>query len=761
MGALTRSLVGFLLFSMAAVAGADAFVVRDIRVEGLQRIAAGTVFNYLPVKVGERLEPGDTAEVIRALFKTGFFKDIRLEQDGDVLVVVVQERPAIAEISFEGNKDLETDKLKEGLKEIGLAEGRVFKRALLERVEQELNRQYFSRGKYGVKIDSTVTPLERNRVAVAITISEGVSARIKKINIIGNDSFDDDDLLDEFQLGVPAWYEFFSDKDKYSKQALAGDLEKLRSYYLDRGYIDFKIDSTQVSITPDKKDIYVTVVLTEGDVFTISEIKLAGDLELPAETFFPLIHLKRGEVFSRKQTTASAERISSKLADAGYAFANVNSIPDIDREKREVAITYFVDPGSRVYVRNINISGNTNTRDEVVRRELRQMESAWFSGGKIKLSRERVQRLGYFDEVMLETPAVPGRNDQVDIEIKVNEKPSGNLAAGVGYSQSQGIIFNGSISQDNFLGTGKHVSAGFDTSKANRRVNLSYTNPYYTIDGVSRGFEAIFQETDFSELNISSYSTDVSRLGVNFGLPLTEHDRFRLSLAYEHTRFVLGDSPSGEVIDFKDRNGDEFDDVELMASWNRDSRDSAIFPSRGGHQRLSLEMNVPGSDLQYYRINYRHTHYLPLSRSLTLRLNGELGYGEGYSGGELPFFRNFFAGGIGSVRGFAENTLGPKDSTDRALGANSKLIGQIELLMPPPMDSFRKTMRWGVFFDAGNVFDLRDGGSIDWDEIRMSTGVMVSWLSPVGALAFSLGYPLNDKSGDSVETLQFSFGTTY
>ncbi len=649
-----------------------------------------------------------------------------------------------------------------GLKDIGLAEGRVFKRAILEQVEQELNRQYFARGKYGVKIVSTVSPLERNRVDLDIEISEGLTARIKRVKIIGNQAFEDDDLLDEFQLGIPSWYEFFSSRDKYSKQALAGDLEKLRSYYLNRGYVDFKIDSTQVSITPDKKDIYITVVVTEGDVFTLSDIKLAGEMELPQQELFPLIHLRRGEVFSRKQVTASAERLTSKYSDAGYAFANINSIPDIDRENKQVAITFFVDPGKRVYVRRINITGNTNTRDVVVRRELRQMESAWFSGEKVRLSRERLQRLGYFGDVNIETPAVTGSTDQVDVDVNVEERASGSLSAGIGYSQTQSFVFNASITQDNFLGSGKRVSASFDTSQATKRFILAYNNPYYTIDGISRGFEISYRETDFSELNISSYSTDVSRLGMNFGIPVTEFDRFKFSLAYEQTKFFIGSSPSTKVQEFIDQNGENFGDFEFVASWIRDTRDRAIFPNRGGSQSLSLETNLPGSDLQYYRVNYHNSRYFPLAKAFTLKLNANLGYGDGYGEAEdLPFFRNFYAGGIGSVRGFKSNSLGPQDEFDDALGANAKIAGQMELLFPPPGDTFRDSMRFGLFLDAGNVFDLSGGEDIATDEFRVSAGAMLSWMSPVGPLSFSVGYPLKDKEGDETEIFQFNIGAGF
>ncbi|MET0067995.1 MAG: outer membrane protein assembly factor BamA [Candidatus Thiodiazotropha sp.] len=751
-----------LLSGLLSPLTAEAFLVEDIRVEGLQRISAGTVFNYLPVKTGDEVNTGNTAQIIRALHKTGFFQDIRLEREANVLIVFVHERPAIAEINITGNKDLDTDALMAGLKDIGLAEGLVFKRALLEQVEQELNRQYFARGKYGVRITSTVTPLERNRVGVDIDISEGLTARIKKINVIGNKAFEDDDLLDELQLGVPAWYAIFSSRDKYSKQALAGDLETLRSYYLDRGYIDFKIDSTQVSITPDKKDIYITIALTEGDVFTLSDIKLAGELELPQDELFPLIHLRRGEVFSRKRLTASADRLNRKYSDAGYAFANVNSIPDIDRDNHTVAITFFVDPGKRVYVRYINIAGNATTRDEVIRREMRQMESAWFSGEKTRLSRERLQRLGFFSEVNMETPAVTGATDLVDVNLNVTEAASGSLSAGIGYSETQGVLFNASITQNNFLGTGKRVSAGFDTSSATKKASLSYTDPYYTIDGVSQGYELSYRKTDFAELNISSYSTDVGRLGINFGIPVTEYDRLKFSLAYEHTTFYEGSSASDEIKEFIQDNGTKFNDLEAVASWIHDTRDRAIFPNRGGRQVFTAEANTPGSDLQYYRLSYYNSHYFPLTNDLTLKLNGELGYGDGYGDFDtLPFFRNFYAGGIGSVRGFEENSLGPEDSEGDSMGANARIVGQMELLFPMFGDDFRDTVRGGWFVDAGNVFDLAGGEDVTWDGFRASTGLMLSWFSPVGALSFSLGYPLKKEDGDDTKTLQFRIGSGF
>jgi outer membrane protein insertion porin family len=737
-----------------------AFIVQDIEVRGLQRILAGTVFNYLPIKVGDEVNTGNSAQIIRALHKTGFFQDIRLEREADVLIVLVRERPSISEINITGNKDLDSEALLTGLKDIGMVQGRVFKRALLDLVEQELNRQYFARGKYGVKITSTVTPLERNRVSVDIEISEGMTAHIKKINIIGNKAFHDDELLDEFQLGVPPWYAIFSSRDEYSKQALSGDLETLRSYYLDQGYIDFKIESTQVTITPDKKDIYITIVIHEGDVFTLSDIKLAGELELPQEELFPLIHLRRGEVYSRKRLTASADRLNRKYSDAGYAFANVNSIPNINQKDRTVAITYFVDPGKRVYVRYINISGNAVTQDEVLRREMRQMESASFSGEKARLSRERLQRLGFFSDVNMETPAVPGAPDLLDINLNVTESASGSLNAGIGYAETHGLLFNASITQNNFLGTGKRVSAGFDTSEATKKASISYTDPYYTIDGVSQGYELSYDKTNFSKLKtISKYETDVGRFGVHFGIPITEYDRLKFSLAYEYTTFFEGKSPSTQVHEFFEAYGKKFSDYEVVASWIHDTRDRAIYPNRGGRQIFAIEANVPGSDLQYYRLSYRNAHYFPLTSDFTLKLNGEVGYGDGYGDqDELPFFRNFFAGGIGSIRGYEENSLGPRDSNDDALGANARIVGQMEILFPM-FDDFKDTVRGGVFVDVGNIFDL--AGDEKVDEFRASTGLMLSWFSPVGALSFSLGYPLNEKEEDKVRALQFRIGGSF
>ncbi|MCB1791553.1 MAG: outer membrane protein assembly factor BamA [Gammaproteobacteria bacterium] len=756
-----RIWVVLLLLAIGSDVLAEGFRVADIRVEGLQRITAGTVFNYLPVKPGDEIDFNRTSDIVRALYKTGFFKDVRLEKAGNVLVVVVTERPAISEIRFTGNKSIDTEKLKEGLKDIGLAEGRTFDRSVLERIEQELERQYYNQGKYAVKLTSTVTPLERNRVAIDIDVVEGETALIKSINIVGNTVFDDDDLLDEFELSTGGWLSRLTRDNQYSRPKLSGDLETLRSYYLDRGYINFKIDSTQVTITPDRKDIYITINVTEGDIYTISDVRLAGDLIGDPAEYFPLIHLRRGEPFARKAVVESSDRVSAKLSDLGYAFANVNSIPEIDEDGKSVAITLFVDPGQRAYVRRINISGNSRTRDAVVRREFRQMESGWFSGEKLKLSRERVQRTGFFESVNVETPSVPGSADEVDINVVVGEKSSGQLLAGVGFSQSDGVIFNASISEDNFAGTGKKVALALQTSAANQVYQVSYTNPYYTVDGISRGFNLSYRSTDFDELDTADYKTDDAIGSVNFGFPLSEFNRFNFGFALHHIDFETGAVPSQEVLAFEQAEGNRFLNFETTLSWRHDSRDTAIFPRAGALQSLYAEASIPGSDLQYWKVSYEHRRYWALTSDLVVSAVGEIGFGDAYgSTTALPFFENFFAGGPASIRGFAARSVGPRDSQGDSLGGNAMYAGGLELLFPPPFKQRTDTVRLALFFDFGSVVDSNTD-IFEPDELRYSTGLGASWLSPLGALTVSYAIPFRADSQDEEEQFQFSLGTTF
>lgn len=738
----------------------EPFNVEDIRVEGLQRIAPGTVFNYLPVKVGDRFNTFESERAIRALFKSGYFRDIRLERDGNILVVEVEERPAVASIKIQGNDDIETEPLLDSLEDIGLAEGQVFNRSLLEQVEQELERQYFSRGKYGVKIKTTVTPLERNRVGILIDVSEGVVARIKQINIVGNSVFDDETLLDQFEQQTPGWLSFYTKSDQYSRQKLAADLETLRSFYQDRGYIKFNVDSTQVSITPDKKDIYITINITEGEQYHVSDIKLSGNLVVPAEELFPEFRINAGDTFSRKKVTNTVTRLTDHLGNKGYAFANVNTIPDIDEDTRQVSLTFFVDPGKRVYVRRINYAGNTKTRDEVMRQEMRQMEGGWFSSSKVERSRTRLQRLGYFSTVNVETPAVPGTTDEVDVNYSIEEQPSGSISVGVGFSQTSGLLLNGSISQNNFLGTGRRVSASINNSSVNRIFSFSYQNPYYTVDGVSRGFGAFYRETDASQANIANYSTDTFGANVTYGFPINEYDTFNFDLKADSLKLRTSSFSSAQITDFINEFGDEFKSLTLVGSFSHDTRNRRIFPTSGGVQRVSVETKVPGSELEYYKLNLRAQQFVPLTRLFVMSTKLQIGWGDGFGDFDnLPFFQNYFAGGTRSVRGYQDNSLGPRDSSNDPLGGSLRTVGNLEIVFPPPFMADSKSVRLSLFYDVGNVFASTDDFSAQ--DLRMSAGLSAVWLSPVGPLSISVAQAFNDQSGDDTQFFQFNLGAGF
>jgi outer membrane protein insertion porin family len=735
----------------------DGFIVEDIRVRGLQRISAGTVYNYLPVNVGEKFYLSNVGPAIRALFKTGFFKDIKLEREGNVLVVTVVERPSIAKIIIEGNKDLGSEDLLKALNKIGLSEGKVFNRLVLDKVEQELRRQYFSRGKYGVIIETDVAMLTRNRVGIHIKISEGRVAKIDQINIVGNTVFDEDDLLDQFELSTTNWISFYTKDDQYSKQKLSADLERLRSYYLDRGYINFAIDSTQVAITPDKKAIYLTINITEGDLFVLEKVKLAGNLIVDPDELIPLVQIGPGEIFSRKRATETSKLISDRLGDEGYVFANVNMVPDINNDAKTVDMTFFVDPGKRVYVRRMNVRGNTKTRDAVIRREFRQMESSWASTTKIERSKTRLDRLGYFEEVNVETPPVVGTSDQVDVNYTVTEKASGNLQAGVGFSQTQGIIFNASITQDNIFGSGKRVSLTFNNSDVSTIYSFGYVNPYFTIDGVSLGYNLLYRQTDAAAANLARYSTDVASGGLNFGFPLGELQRLNMNFDVKYTKIKAGQGAPQELIDGIEEIGDKFLTFPFALGWTRDTLNKAVFPTRGGQQRLSALIAIPGGDLTYYKVSAKDQHYFPLARDLILRIKGEVAYGGGYgSTNNLPFFENYYAGGVRSVRGFQDNTLGPRDSNGDPFGGNFKFVTSAELFFPVPFLEDLDSVRIGAFADAGMVSD-----GFNFDFMRYSVGISGQWLSPFGALTVSAALPLNDQSLDDVQMFQFSFGSGF
>jgi outer membrane protein insertion porin family len=793
---LSRVILLCLAVSPLVHAGEE-FIVRDIKVKGLQRISEGTVYNYLPVTVGERFSLDNTDSAIKSLFKTGFFKDISVERDGSTLVVNVVERPSIAKIIFEGNKDISKDDLEKSLKKIGLSEGKTFDRQLLDKVEQELNRQYLSHGKYGLTLKTEVTDLTRNRVAIFIKISEGRVAKIKEINIVGNNVFNDAELLKKIELNTSNLLSFYTKDDQYSKQKLGADLETLRSYYLDRGYINFNIESTQVAITPDKKDIYVTINVKEGDIYTLDKVKLAGNLVVPADDLIKLMKVGPGETFSRKSATETSKAISDRLGDDGYAFANVNMIPEIHEATKTVDMTFFVDPAKRVSVRRINIKGNTKTRDEVLRREMRQMEASWASSSKIERSKTRLERLGYFEDVAVETPPVAGTADEIDVNYTVTEKPSGNLMAGVGYSQVQGIVLNANISQDNVFGSGKRVNLAFNNSDYLTSYQFGFHNPYFTVDGVSQGYNLGYSSRDAGAINISNYNTDVINAGINFGLPINEFDSLRFDLDGKYTTLKTTAYSSDQIRNFlscksiKDcpngvagNNNAEQQSYFTFApsvGWTHDTLNRAIFPTSGWQQRFSALATVPGSDLEYYKTSYKHQMYFPIAKDLTLRLHGDIAYGDGYGDtDELPFFENYFAGGTGSVRGFKNNTLGPRESRinctstainnpcaykNYSIGGSTKVIANAELFFPVPFMSETKSVRLGTFVDAGSLSD-----GLNVDNMKYSVGVSGEWMSPFGALSVSAAQPLNSNSlqtvngittGDEKQIFQFNFGQNF
>ena len=703
----------------------EEFVVRDIQVKGLQRISLGTVFSYLPVNVGEKFSLDNVTPSIKALFKTGFFKDVVLEREGSTLIVKVIERPSIAKIVFEGNKDLSKDDLTKALDKIGLSEGKIFDRQILDKVEQELTRQYLSHGKYGLKIKIDVADLTRNRVGINIKISEGRVTKIKQINIVGNQAFEEKVLLGKFELSTSNLLSFYTKNDQYSKQKLGADLETLRSYYLDRGYINFSVESTQVAITPDKKDIYVTINVKEGDVYSVSKVKLAGNLVVPSTELIKLVGIGPGEIFSRKSATETSKAIQDRLGDDGYAFANVNMVPEINESQKTVEMSFFVDPGKRVYVHRVNFVGNAKTRDEVLRREMRQMEASWASSSKIERSKTRLERLGFFESVNVETPPVVGSSDQIDVNYTVVEKSSGNLSAGVGFSQVQGIVLNANIAQDNVFGSGKRVNIAFNNSSYITSYQFGFSNPYFTTDGVSQGYNLGYTKRNAGQINIANYNTSVANAGINFGIPLNEFDQVRFDTDVKHTSLSTTYYSSEQIYEFTKHQGDTFLTYSQGISWVHDTFNRAMFPNSGAQQRLSGLATIPGSDLEYYKIGYRQQRYFPLAKDFTFKLNGEIGYAGGYgSTHSLPFFENYFMGGSGSVRGFKNNTMGPRDSNGYPIGGSVKMIGNAELFFPVPFMAETKSVRLGTFLDVGAL-----NNSLTFDNMKYSAGLSGEWLS--------------------------------
>jgi outer membrane protein insertion porin family len=764
-----RSLIGAAVMAICSghALAVQPFTVKDIRVEGIQRTEAGTVFAYLPVRVGETFSDEKSVAAIKALYATGMFKDVRLEADGDVLVVLVEERPAIATVEFTGTKEFEKDVLVKALKEIGVGEAKIFDKASVDRAEQELKRQYLSHGLYGVKITTTVTPIERNRVNVVFAVDEGDVARIKQINIVGNKAFSDKELRDQLALNTGGWFSWYTKADQYSKTKLTGDIESLKSFYLDRGYIEMQVDSTQVSITPDKKDIYLTINITEGEKYKIAGTKFEGEMFGREEELKALNLMREGEIYSGARLTATNKRIQDRLATFGYAFANVNANPEINREKHEVGFTFFIDPGKRVYVRHMNIAGNTTTRDEVIRREFRQFESSWYDSNKIKLSRDRVDRLGYFKDVTIDTPEAQGTTDQVDVNVTVVEKPTGNFLIGGAFSQSEKFTLSASISQANFAGSGNTVGIELNTSHYSRTIAFSQTNPYYTDDGISRSFEVYLRTTEPPALNIGSYKIKQTGGRVSFGVPFSEVDTVFFGIGAERSRIETDITSPIRFKQYVIDNGGPSDgigsattnSIPLTAAWQRDSRDSALTPSIGRYQRVNLEADLIG-DQKYFRAIYEHQYFRPLFSKVTLALKGELDYGHGIGKHVYPVFKNFYGGGIGSVRGYLSSSLGAVEpSTNDALGGASRLIGNAELQMPFPGSGNDRSLRWFGFLDGGQVY--QEGEKMRISQLRYSAGLGISWISPVGPLKLSYAKPLNAKPTDRLERFQFQMGTGF
>ena len=738
------------------------FVVRDIRVEGVQRTEAGTVFTYLPIKVGESIDDEKAAAAIKALYATGFYSDVRLESEGEILIVFVQERPAIAAIEIEGAKEFTKDNLKDGLRQAGISESKIYDKSLLDRAEKELKRQYTSRGYYGAVVRTTATPLERNRVSLRFDIEEGAVTKIADINIIGAKDFTEKELLRQMKLTTPGWFTWFTKDDQYSKQQLTADLEALRSFYLNRGYLEFNIESTQVSITPDREKIFITVAITEGPVYRVGEVKFSGDLIVGEPELRRLIAVRQGDVFSREMVVDATKKISDRLGNDGYSFANVNPVPDLDRDKRIAGFTFFVDPGRRVYVRRINVVGNQKTQDEVIRRELRQLESSWYSLEKIARSKERLQRTGYFSEVNIETPAVPGTSDQVDITVNVTERNTGTLNFGLGYSAAEKLTIQASVSQANILGTGNMLAFQVNNGSVNKVYSFTYVNPYWTADGISRGIDFFRRDVDTSGLNsVAEYNTYSTGVGLRFGIPVTEYDAINIGLTAERTKLQVDPVFSPQrYIDFVNQFGERSDTLRSNISFSRDTRDSLTWPTRGWLNEIGFEIGIPPGDLTYHRTTFQSQWFFTPTRLewLTFMLNGEMGYADGYRGKPLPFFKNFYAGGVGSVRGFETATLGPRDTNGDVLGGDRRIVGNFEMLFPMPGYK-EKNVRLALFTDVGNVWG--PGEKLKGGDLRVGAGLAISWDSPVGPLRFSFGAPLVKKDGDKIERFQFQLGKIF
>jgi outer membrane protein insertion porin family len=769
------------------------FVVRDMRVEGLQRISEGTVFNYLPINIGDTIDDVRVGEAIRALYGQNLFDDIEMRRDADTLVIVVRERPSIESFDIEGNKDIKTEDLMESLRSVGLARGRTFDRSVLENVQMFLREQYYDRGKYGVNIKADIQDRPNNTVKVRIEVEEGERARIRQVNIVGNKTFSDDEIREDFKLDTANWLSWIRQDDRYAKEALEGDLETLRSFYMDRGYADFKIESTQVAISPNKQDMFVTVNINEGDLYTISEVRLVGEMVIPEAYLQSKILAKPGSVFNQRLLTRSSELMSFRLGEEGYSNAEIEPVPELDREKKEAAVTFYLDPQNRVYVRRINFNGVDQIDDEVLRREMRQMEGAYMSNTLLDRSKVRLQRLPFVEEVEVDNSPVPGSPDLVDVDFDIKYRMPGQFSGGVGYSESQKLLLNGSIVHTNFLGTGNRVALELNSGRFQKLYSLSHTDPYRSLDGIRRTVSVNYRDITQFTSAASDFSTTSAGATIEYGYPITEFQTLSFGATYQHAELLASANSTQQAQDWVSNNGDpffesfgngvnvfgsEFDTVELIGGWTYDSRNRSLFANRGTRQQLYVGLAVPGSDVEYYQARYSFTKYFPITRRWTLRFNSEFGIGEAMGDTTaIPPYKQFYGGGPQSVRGFKESYLGPRDSYGRPYGGNMLVASQLELILPLP-DKWASQARASLFYDVGNVFNTGEvaftdklGSPIeykpDFDELRSSVGIGVQWLAPLGLFRFSYAYPLNAYDGndryygDELERFQFSIGQAF
>ena len=739
----------------------EPFTITDIRVEGLERLDAGTVFNYLPLKVGDQMNDEEGRLGIRALFDTGFFRDVQLERDGTVLVVQVVERPSIGKVEIVGNNELPSETLEQGLRRAEMVEGRIFNRAALEGVEREIQQAYLAMGRYSTTVDTEVKEVERNRVEITVNIKEGRVARIRRINIVGAEQIPVDDIKDELELIERKGWRLFTRRNQYSRQKLEADVERIRSFYLDRGFHDFRVVSTNVDISPNKQNMFISIAIEEGELFTFGDTVIeVADEEENLDAF---ISIEPGEPFSRRVVNETRAAINDYYADNGYAFVEIRPVYNVDRENNVVSTVLTVDPGQRVYVRRIEITGNTYTRDEVIRRELRQFEGSWYSAGAVRRSRDRLNRLGFFENVTIDTPPVPGTADQVDLNVTVVERETGSIQLSAGYSDADGAIVGISYQQRNLFGTGKELDVELNNSDAARVASVSFINPYYTADGISRGITLSQREVNSAEVNTAEYILDSVTAELDFRIPISETNSLNVGGGYERLKLEATEETPPEFLTTIEENPDS-DNFPLTLGVSKDTRDDFFFPVRGTVASLTSEVTVPGSDFEYYKVNLNGAIYLPLGGNFSLKAGGGLGYGDGFGDDSetgLPFFKNYFAGGSKSVRGYKGRSLGPRDSglTPRPLGGDRRVLVNTEFLLPPFGDGISKDKRFGLFVDGGQVYGL--GEDLDLGTMRYSAGVVFNWFSPIGPFSLSYGEPLNEEEGDEIENFQISFGTVF